>query len=98
MENIEYRRDAGGQARHRKTVGVPIRFICALREKRWTAAWYGFLTLTGVLLYKTGAVYALRWRGYYAVGGEMLIPLVLILGYGVAVMIREIVRDWNDRR
>ncbi|MCI8844531.1 MAG: hypothetical protein HFF08_10560 [Oscillospiraceae bacterium] len=86
MEKIEFGRNAGGQAQCRK------------RKKRRTAAWYGFLILAGVLLYKAGAVYALRWRGYYAVGGEVLIPLVLVLCYGVAVMFREIVRDWHDRR
>ena len=73
--------------------GISRRIVCALRKKRWALTWYGFLTLTGVLFYRAGAAYSLRWRGYYAIGGEVMIPLILALCYGVIIMIREIVRN-----
>ena len=60
-------------------------------------AWYVFLTVAGVLLYKLGAAYALRERGYYAVGGEALALLLPVFYYCAAATIRDIVRDVKGR-
>lgn len=54
--------------------------------------------VAGVLLYKLGAAYALRERGYYAVGGEALALLLPVLYYCAAVMVRDSVRDWENGR
>lgn len=65
---------------------------------RWTVAWYMFLTVDGVLLYKLGAAYALRERGYHAVGGEALFLLLPVIYYCTEAIIREIIEDWRERR
>lgn len=60
----------------------------------WGAvAWYGLLTVAGVVLYKVGAAYALKERGYYAVGGEALALLLPVLWYAVGTTIRDFMRD-----
>jgi hypothetical protein len=64
----------------------------------WTVAWYAFLTAAGVALFKVGAAYALRERGYYAVGGEALALLLPVLYYASAATIRDIMRDVKNRR
>ncbi len=64
----------------------------------WTVAWYVFLTLAGVALYKVGAACALRERGYYAVGGEALALLLPVLYYAAAATIRDIARGIKDWR
>lgn len=93
MKEERYEGSVAGQARRGETTGILRRIVYALREKRWAVSWHGFLILTGILFYRAGAAYSLRWRGYYAVGGEVMVPLILALCYGVAVMIRKIVRD-----
>lgn len=93
MKKEIYGWNTAGQAKRRETPGIARRIVCALLKNRRAAAWYGFLILTGILFYKAGAAYSLRWRGYYAVGGEVLIPLIPVLFYGLIIMIREIVRD-----
>lgn len=55
---------------------------------------YVFLTVAGVVLYKLGAAYALRERGYHAIGGEALALLLPVLYYCGAAT----VRDWKDGR
>ena len=67
------------------------------RLNGWTVAWYALLTVAGVLLYKAGAAYALRERGYHAVGGEALTLLLPVFWYTMATTIRDIVRDWKAR-
>ena len=67
------------------------------RLNGWTVAWYALLTVAGVLLYKAGAAYALRERGYHAVGGEALALLLPVFWYTMATTIRDIVRDWKAR-
>lgn len=67
------------------------------RLNGWTVAWYVFLTVSGVLLYKLGAVYAMRERGYYAVGGEALALLLPVVYYCAAATIRDIIKDWRER-
>ena len=63
-----------------------------------TAARYVILTVAGVLLYKLGAAYAMRERGYYAVGGEALFLLLPVIYYCAAATIRDIIEDWRERR
>lgn len=67
------------------------------RLNGWAVTWYAVLTVAGVLLYKLGAAYALRERGYYAIGGEVL-ALLPVLYYVAAVMVRDFMRDWKDGR
>ena len=67
------------------------------RLNGWAVTWYAVLTVAGVLLYKLGAAYALRERGYYAIGGEVLARLP-VLYYVAAVMVRDFMRDWKDGR
>ena len=68
------------------------------RLNGWTVAWYAFLTVAGVLLYKLGAAYAMRERGYHAVGGEALALLLPVIYYCAAATIRDIIEDWRERR
>lgn len=51
------------QARRRTSLR---RWIARLNG--WTVAWYALLTVAGILLYKAGAAYAMRERGYSAIG------------------------------
>ncbi len=67
------------------------------RLSGWTVAWYAFLTVAGVLLFKAGAAYALRERGYHAVGGEAVALLLPVLYYTMETTIRDIVRDVKGR-
>lgn len=67
------------------------------RLNTWTVAWYALLTLAGVLLFKAGAAYALRERGYYAVGGEALALFLPVFYYAAATTVRDIVRDVKGR-
>ena len=84
-----------GQAPKRRRVSLR---TWHARMNGWTVAWYAFLTLAGVLLYKAGAAYALRERGYFAVGGEALALLLPALYYCAAATIRDIIKDWRERR
>jgi hypothetical protein len=59
----------------------------------WSGVWYCFLTLVGLILYKVGAAYALRQRGHYAVGGEVLLLLLPVLWGLCYTVIRDWVRD-----
>ncbi len=89
----KHERAKSGQARRRAGLREWI-----VRLNGRTVAWYTFLTLAGVALYKVGAEYALRERGYYAVGGEALALLLPVLYYIVAVFVRDFVQDVEDRR
>lgn len=51
-----------------------------------------------MLLYKLGAAYAMRERGYYAVGGEALFLLLPVIYYCTAATIRDLIEDWRERR
>ena len=90
MEKVKYIKIRAGQAPKRRRVSLR---TWLARLNVWTVAWYVFLVVAGVLLYKLGAAYALRERGYYAVGGEALALLLPVLYYCAAVMVRNIVRD-----
>lgn len=94
MEKVKYIKIRAGQAQKRRRVCLR---TWLARLNGWTVAWYAFLTVAGVLLYKLGAAYALRERGYYAVGGEALALLLPVFYYCAAATIRDIVRDVKDR-
>ena len=93
MEKVKYIKV--GQAPKRQRVRLR---VWLLRMNWRTVAWYVFLTVAGVLLYKLGAAYALRERGYYAVGGEALALLLPVIYYCAAATIRDIIEDWRERR
>ena len=93
MEKVKYIKV--GQAPKRQRVRLR---VWLLRMNWRTVAWYVFLTVAGVLLYKLGAAYALRERGYFAVGGEALALLLPVVYYCAAATIRDIVRDWKNGR
>lgn len=83
-----------GQAQRRR---VSLRKWIA-RLNGWTVAWYVFLTVAGLLLYKLGAACAMRERGYSAVGGEALALLLPVLYYAAAAVARDIAGDRKSRR
>ena len=93
MEKVKYIKV--GQAPKRRRVSLR---TWLARLNGWTVAWYVFLTVAGVLLYKLGAAYAMRERGYYAVGGEALFLLLPVIYYCAAATIRDIIEDWRERR
>lgn len=93
MEKVKYIKV--GQAPKRRRVSIR---TWLARLNGWTVAWYVFLTVAGVLLYKLGAAYALREQGYFAVGGEALALLLPAFHYCAAATIRDIVRDAVDRK
>ena len=95
MEKVRYIKVGVGQApKHRQ---VSLRTWLA-RLNGWTVARYAFLAVAGVLLHKLGAAYALRERGYYAVGGEALALLLPVFYYCAATTVRDIIKDWRERR
>ena len=93
MEKVKYIKV--GQAPKRRRVRLQ---TWLARLNGWTVAWYAFLTVAGVLLYKAGAAYALRERGYFAVGGEALALLLPVVYYCAATTVRDIIKDWRERR
>ena len=93
MEKVKYIKV--GQAEKRWRVSL-CTWLAQLNG--WAVARYVLLTMAGVLLYKLGATYALRERGYYAVGGEALALLLPVLYYVAAVIVQDIVRDWKNGR
>ena len=88
-----HERAESGQARRRTSLR---RWIARLNG--WAVAWYALLTVAGILLYKAGADYAMRERGYFAIGGEAVALLLPAFYYEAAKTIGDIVRDLNDRR
>ena len=93
MEKVKYIKI--GQAKKRRWVSLRM-WLAQLNG--WAVAWYVFLTAAGVLLYKLGATYAMRERGYFAVGGEGLAILLPVFYYCAAATIRDIVLDWGDKK
>lgn len=93
MEKVKYIKV--GQAPKRRRVSLR---TWLARLNGWTVVWYVFLTVAGVVLYKLGAAYAMRERGYHAVGGEALALLLPVVYYCAAATVRDIVRDWKNGR
>ena len=94
MKKVKYIKIEVGQAKKRRWVSLR---TWLARLNVWAVEWYAFLMVAGILLYKLGAAYALRERGYYAVGGEGLALLLPVFYYCAAATIRDIVRDVKDR-
>lgn len=94
MEKVRYIKVGVGQAPKRRRVSLRT-WLAQLNG--WAVAWYVFLAVAWVLLYKLGAAYAMRERGYFAVGGEGLALLLPVFYYCAAATIRDIVRDVKDR-
>lgn len=92
MEKVKYIKV--GQAPKRQRVRLR---VWLLRMNWRTVAWYVFLTVAGVLLFKAGAAYAMRERGYFAVGGEALALLLPVVYYCAAATVRDIIEDWRER-
>lgn len=89
-------REESGQARRRVSLRKRI-----ARLNGWTVAWYAILTAAGILLYKAGAAYAMRERGYFAIGGEVLALLLPVLYYVTARTVGDIIEDlgrWRARK
>lgn len=93
MEKVKYIKV--GQAPKRRWVSLR-KWLARLNGR--AVARYALLAVAGVLLYKLGAVYAMRERGYFAVGGEALALLLPALYYCAAATVQDIVRDMEDRR
>ena len=93
MEKVKYIKV--GQAPKRRRVRLQ---TWLARLNGWTVVWYAFLMAAGVLLYKLGAAYAIRERGYFAVGGEALALLLPVVYYCAAATVRDIIEDWRERR
>ena len=93
MEKVKYIKV--GQAPKRRRVSLR---TWLARLNGWTVAWYVFLTVAGIMLYKLGAAYAVRERGYFAVGGEALALLLPVVYYCAAATVRDIIEDWRERR
>ena len=91
MEKVKYIKV--GQAPKRRRVSLR---TWIARLNGWAVAWYAFLMVAGILLYKLGAAYALRERGYYAVGGEALALLLPVLYYVAAAMVQNIIKDGGE--
>lgn len=57
---------------------------------------YGALTVLGVCLFKMASEYALRERGYFAVGGEIFLLLLPVFYYLLSEMADSIRDDLGD--
>lgn len=88
-----WKRPEKGQARRRADLQ---RWFACLRAQ--TVVWYVFLAFAGVMLYEVGAAYALRERGYFAVGGEALALLLPVFYYVAEAIIRDIMHDLENNR
>lgn len=86
MEKVKYIKIRAGQAPKRRRVSLRT-WLAQLNG--WAVAWYVFLVVAGVLLYKLGAICALRERGYSAIGGEALALLLPVLYYVVSAIVNE---------
>lgn len=94
MEKVKYIKIRAGQAQKRRRVCLR---TWLARLNGWTVAWYAFLTVAGVLLY-AGRSLRPAGAGYYAVGGEALALLLPVFYYCAAATVRDITKDWRERR
>lgn len=58
-----------------------------------TVAKYAVLTVAGIILFRAGAAYAPRERGYSAVGGEAIALLLPVFWYAAEQTVRDIIAD-----
>lgn len=61
-----------------------------------TVAKYAALTVAGIILFRAGAAYGLKERGYSAVGGEVFALLLPVLWYTVEKTVRDFIADMKD--
>ncbi len=62
-----------------------------------TVAKYAVLTVSGVLLFRATATYALAERGYQAVGGEAAFLLLPVVYYLVSSLIGDFIKNLDKR-
>lgn len=79
-----------GQARPRR------RTRRRFRVNLWTVAKYAALTVAGILLFRAGAAYAFRCRGYAAVGGEIFALFLPVIYYAVSTTVRDVIEDLKN--
>ena len=60
-----------------------------VRVNVWTVAKYAALTLAGIILFRAGAAYGLKERGYSAVGGEAFALLLPVFWYAAEKTLRD---------
>ena len=56
----------------------------------WAIVKYAALTIAGIMLFREGAARALAYRGYFAVGGEVFLP---IFYYCLSRTVRDLITD-----
>lgn len=78
-----------GQARPRRRV----RRACRVRVNGWTIAKYAAPTVAGILLFRAGAAYALKQRGYIAVGGEVFALFLPLFYFVISATVRDFIKD-----
>lgn len=72
---------------------APRRRVRRVRVNVWTIAKYAALTLAGIVLFRAGAVYGLKERGYSAVGGEAFALLLPVFWYAAEKTVRDFIAD-----
>ena len=80
-----------GQARPRRRSKKHTRR--RVRLNGWTVAKYAALTVAGVLLFRTGAAYALTERGYKAIGGEVFALFLPVFYYTISATVRDYIKE-----
>lgn len=58
-----------------------------------TVAKYSALTLAGIILFRAGAAYGLKERGYAAAGGEAFSILLPVLYPLISAVVRDFIAD-----
>lgn len=64
-----------------------------IRVNVWTVAKYAALTFAGIILFRAGAAYGLKERGYSAVGGEAFALLLTVFWYAAGKTVRGYIED-----
>lgn len=64
-----------------------------VRVNVWTIAKYAALTVAGIVLFRAGAAYGLKERGYSAVGGEVFALLLPVFWYAAEKLVRDFIED-----
>lgn len=71
----------------------PRRRARRVRVNVWTVVKYAALTLAGIILFRAGAAYGLKERGYSAVGGEAFALLLPVFWYTMEKTVRGYIED-----
>ncbi len=72
---------------------APRRRVRRVRVNVWTVAKYAALSLAGIILFRAGAAYGLKERGYSAVGGEAFALLLPVFWYTMEKTVRGYIED-----